>query len=182
MQIRIPPGTRQSKVKKRWQWDVKEKEIVELKGDSKNEKKPAKLYFHFFFYNCDFRSFNVFNELMIDNGTIERPKQIPQPIKLGCPLSKADKGLTKVLCFIQSLTILRRIGDPFLASWLANQQQWRLWITNIPNISRKWYWDGAEACLRFPNFQVFKCWSAELWSGWPSLRLHSNSLASAPGL
>ena len=67
------------------------------------EGKEASKILPSLFCHCDLRSFHVFNQLMIDNGAT--PKHAPQPIKLGCPLSKADKGLTKVLCFFQSLNI-----------------------------------------------------------------------------
>ena len=66
----------------------------------------------------------------------ERPKHVANT--LGCPLSKADRGPTKVLCFTQSPT--SSVEDLLPASWLeannndviqVNQVNWMNWVNQI---------------------------------------------------
>ena len=48
----------------------------------------------------------------------EGTKHVAKLNTLGCPLSKADRGPNKVLCFLQSPT--SSVEDPLPDSWLEN--------------------------------------------------------------
>ena len=109
--------SRQNKVKRRCWWEAEEG-VAELREGSRRGE-ASKTFTFTFLVIVTLESFYVFSFCLCLIMIRERSKHVAKLNTLGCPLSKADRGPTKVLCFLQSPT--SSVEDLLPASWLETK-------------------------------------------------------------